>query len=56
MATRLRAFSVTPDKVDFLLQYIDEQEIHHVERDFKAEFRMFLKKYKIDYDERYVWD
>jgi putative transposase len=23
---------------------------------FKDEFRAFLEKYKVDYDERYVWD
>jgi len=39
-----------------LLHYIDTQEEHHRTRPFQEEYRDFLKKYGIDYDERYVWD
>jgi hypothetical protein len=41
---------------DTLLQYIDNQEEHHRIHTFQDEYRAFLNKYKIDYDERYVWD
>ena len=50
------AFSVSPSNLEALLQYIDHQEKHHRTRAFKEEFRTFLTKYGIDYDERYVWD
>lgn len=50
------AFSVGPTDSGALCRYIDNQEAHHRERTFKDEFRAFLKKYKIDYDENYVWD
>jgi REP element-mobilizing transposase RayT len=50
------AFSVSPRDRDELLHYIDGQEEHHRTRTFQEEYRAFLKKYRVDYDERYVWD
>jgi hypothetical protein len=42
--------------VESLNAYIDGQEEHHRARTFQDEFRMFLKKYGVKYDEAYVWD
>jgi REP element-mobilizing transposase RayT len=50
------AFSVGPSDLDALLLYIDNQEEHHRTRTFQDEYRAFLTKYGIEYDERYVWD
>ena len=50
------AFSVGPSDLDVLLHYINNQEEHHRTRTFQDEYRDFLKKYGIEYDERYVWD
>jgi putative transposase len=50
------AFSVGPSDLNALLHYIDTQEEHHRTRTFQDEYRAFLKKYGIEYDERYVWD
>jgi len=50
------AFSVGPSDINALLHYIDTQEEHHRTRTFQDEYRDFLKKYGIEYDERYVWD
>ncbi len=49
-------FSVNPAEVEVVVNYIRNQEIHHQRKSFKDEFRAFLKKYAVDYDERYVWD
>jgi REP element-mobilizing transposase RayT len=49
-------FSVNPAQVDIVREYITNQEKHHKKLTFKEEFRKFLHKYDIDYDERYVWD
>lgn len=49
-------FSVNPSKTDVVVTYIDNQKEHHKKVTFKDEFRTFLKKYKVDYDERYLWD
>lgn len=49
-------FSVKPSETDAVVKYINDQEEHHKKITFQVEFRAFLKKYKVDYDERYVWD
>ncbi len=49
-------FSVNPTEIDVVVNYIMNQEEHHKKVSFQDEFRAFLKKYKIEYDERYVWD
>lgn len=49
-------FSVGPADLDALLSYIDNQEEHHRTRTFQDEYRAFLTKYGVGYDERYVWD
>ena len=50
------AFSVSQSHVEQVQKYILNQEKHHRKKTFKDEFREFLKKYEIGYDERYVWD
>jgi putative transposase len=50
------AFSVGPSDLNALLHYIDNQEEHHKKRSFQDEYRAFLMKYGIEFDERYVWD
>lgn len=51
-------FSVNPAQVDVVKRYIQNQKAHHErkKRTYKQEFRAFLKKYQVEYDERYVWD
>jgi REP element-mobilizing transposase RayT len=50
------AFSVRPTDLEALRHYIDSQKEHHRKRTFQEEYRAFLAKYGIEYDERYVWD
>ena len=49
-------FSVNPSEVDIVVEYIKNQEEHHKTRTFKEEFLAFLKKYKVEYNEKYLWD
>ncbi len=42
--------------LDALLHYIDTQAEHRRTRSFQDEYRAFLEKYGIEYEERYVWD
>jgi putative transposase len=37
-------------------QYIAGQEEHHGHISFQDEFRRLLRRYEIEFDERYVWD
>ena len=50
------AFSVNPSEVNAVIKYIENQKEHHSKNGFQDEYRFFLKKYNVDYDERYVWD
>jgi putative transposase len=49
-------FSVGPNNLDALVDYIERQREHHETRTFQDEFRLLLNKYGIEYDEAYVWD
>ncbi len=50
------AFSIGESGVEALTHYIANQKEHHKTVDFKDEMRTFLRKYGIEWDERYVWD
>jgi REP element-mobilizing transposase RayT len=50
------AFSVSPSHLAVLTEYIQNQEEHHRRESFQLEFRRLLRKYEVEYDERYVWD
>ncbi|WP_026452446.1 IS200/IS605 family transposase [Aequorivita capsosiphonis] len=50
------AFSVNPSQVDRVIAYIENQHKHHSKKTFQEEYVEFLMKYKVAYDERYVWD
>jgi REP element-mobilizing transposase RayT len=50
------AFSVSASQLDKIVEYIKGQAKHHRKMSFKEEFLALLKKHKIEYDERYLWD
>jgi putative transposase len=50
------AFSVNPSQIDIVVNYIANQKDHHRKKSFQKEFLAFLNKYKVEYDERYIWD
>jgi putative transposase len=50
------AFSVSPSNEEAVVAYIARQEEHHRRVTFQDEFRQFLHKHGIAFDERYVWD
>ena len=50
------AFSVNPSEVDTVTAYISNQHQHHSKKTFQDEYRIFLKKYNFEYDEKYVWE
>jgi len=50
------AFSVNPSEVDRVITYIQNQHEHHRRKTFQEEYKAFLIKYRVDFDERYVWD
>ncbi|MCG2794011.1 MAG: IS200/IS605 family transposase [Weeksellaceae bacterium] len=50
------AFSVNPTELEIVKNYIVNQKEHHRKKTFQEEFLAFLKKYNVEYDEKYIWD
>ena len=49
-------FSVSMSQLDRTIQYIRGQPEHHRKMSFQEEFLALLKKHRISYDERYLWE
>lgn len=50
------AFSVSQSALDEVKAYVRDQREHHRVMTFQEEFRKFLTRYEVEFDERYVWD
>lgn len=50
------AFSLGLSQRETTVAYIRGQQEHHRKQIFQDEFREFLRRYEIEYDEHYVWD
>ena len=49
-------FSVSPTQKDDVENYVRNQERHHRTKTFQEEYRGFLRRYGLPFDERHVWD
>jgi REP element-mobilizing transposase RayT len=49
-------FSVSESSVDAVVRYIEGQMDHHKRVTFQDEYREFLRRHRVDFDERYVWE
>jgi hypothetical protein len=49
-------FSVSQSNVEAVRAYIHNQPEHHRKQSFQDEFREWLRRYEMEWDERYVWD
>jgi putative transposase len=50
------AFSVSQSNVEAVRQYIRRQPEHHANQTFQDELREWLRRYEVEWDERYLWD
>ena len=50
------AFSVSPSRTKTVQTYIVSQIAHHHRVTFQDEYREFLKRHDLTFDERYVWE
>jgi len=50
------AFAVSESNVPAVIDYIANQREHHRQKSFQEEYRAFLERHGVTYDERYVWD
>jgi REP element-mobilizing transposase RayT len=49
-------FSIGFSQIESVRSYIAGQEEHHRQVSYQDEFRQFLQRYEIKFDERFVWD
>ncbi len=49
------AFSYGHSQLDAVVKYIQNQEKHHTRRTFKEEYLQMLENFKVEYDEKYVF-
>ena len=49
-------FSIGFSQIGSVRDYIARQVEHHRKVSFQDEFRLLLKRYEIEFDERFVWD
>lgn len=50
------SFSYSHSQIEQVYNYILNQEKHHKQKTFKEEYLEFLKKFDVEYDERYLFD
>lgn len=49
------AFSYSRSQLDIICNYIKNQEEHHRKLSFRDEYKLFLERYKIEYNEDYLF-
>jgi len=49
-------FSVSESKIAEVSKYIDGQMEHHKRFSFQDEYREFLKRHNVPFEEKYVWE
>jgi hypothetical protein len=47
-------FSYSKSHIRSVIKYIENQEVHHRKINLVEEYKMFLDKFCIEYDERYI--
>ena len=49
-------FSYSHSQIDNVYHYIANQEEHHKHQKFLEEYKEFLDRFEVDYDERYIFE
>lgn len=49
------AFSYSKSQTAKVIAYVQNQELHHQKITFLSEYKKFLEKFEVDYDERYIF-
>jgi len=50
------AFTYSRSQINSVINYIKNQEKHHKTKTFEEEYTEFMKKFGVDYEERYLFD
>ena len=49
------AFSYSKSQIKTVIEYIENQELHHQKKTFREEYLEILQKFEVDYDEKYIF-
>lgn len=49
------AFSYSKSQASKVIAYVQNQELHHSKITFLAEYKEFLRRFDVEYDERYIF-
>jgi putative transposase len=49
------AFSYARSQVQDVIHYIEHQEAHHHKKTFREEYREFLRRFEVPYEEQYIF-
>ena len=49
------AFSYSKSQIGQVINYIQNQELHHEKKTFTQEYRDFLRKFEVEYDEKFIF-
>jgi REP element-mobilizing transposase RayT len=49
------AFSYSKSQLPDVIRYIENQKEHHSKRTFLEEYKMFLEKFEVEYEEKYLF-
>lgn len=50
------AFSYSRSQIDAVVKYIQNQEKHHAKKSFKEEYEDFLRRFDVEYNEKYLFE
>jgi REP element-mobilizing transposase RayT len=50
------AFSYSRSQIGAVISYIQNQEKHHAKKNFRNEYKDFLQKFEVKYDEKYLFE
>jgi REP element-mobilizing transposase RayT len=50
------AFSASQSLLESVIEYIENQPVHHARMSFQDEFRAICSRHGVQVDERYAWD
>ena len=49
-------FSYSHSHIDRVIKYVNNQEIRHRKVNFKQEYHEFLERFKVSFDEKYLFE
>ena len=50
------AFSYSQSQINAVVQYIQNQELHHQKKSFREEYHQFLNDFHVEYDDKYLYE